>query len=132
MTTKSINALIVEDDPSSAEALAETLALYDIMTTSLPDAAQALSQIARDQPDVLVVDIWLAGPMTGLDLLTSLRRHVTASQIPAVAISAFMDEQMAYDLRREGFAACFRKPFEIDKIIAVIDDLIPGRAWVER
>jgi len=118
-----INALIVEDDPSSAEALAETLALYDIHPTSLPDAEQALLLIPHTRPDVLLIDIWLSGQMTGLDLLACLHDRYD-STIPAVAISAFMDEQMAYDLRKRGFAACFRKPFEAELIVATIRHLV--------
>ena len=32
-----------------------------------------------------------------------------------------MDEELAYHLRRERFAACFRKPFEPDQIVAIIE-----------
>src|SRR5713226_101079 len=128
MQDKKITAFIVEDDPSSAEALAETLCLYDMLPTSLPDAEQALRVIPETQPDVLLIDMRLAGEMTGLDLLVSLLGNTQTRHIPAVAISAFMDEQMAYDLCRGGFSACFRKPFEAEKIIATIQYLVQARA----
>lgn len=123
MATNKINVLIVEDDPDSAEAMAETLRLYAISTMSVPDARQALDIIAHLQPDVVLIDLQLDDQMNGLDLFKEIHADSGTQHIPAVAVSAYMREEIALDLYRAGFAACLAKPFDHYSIVNLVRQL---------
>lgn len=79
-------------------------------------AEDALYNIERDQPDILLVDVELAGPMNGLDMVRQLRASGYHQLI--VAITAVATEQECMDA---GCDAYFVKPVAIGSLRELID-----------
>lgn len=79
-------------------------------------AEDALHNFDRDQPDILLVDVELAGPMNGLDMVRHLRAGGYHQLI--VAITAVATEQECMDA---GCDAYFVKPVAIGSLWQLID-----------
>jgi two-component system KDP operon response regulator KdpE len=117
--------LIVDDEPQIQRFLGHALnaAGYD---TSLADTGQsALSSIAAQQPDLMILDLGLPD-MNGKEVIERLRLR---SDLPVIVLSAHdqeMEKIMALDLGADDFVA---KPFGIGELLARLRvSLRPRRA----
>ncbi|HET9325800.1 MAG TPA: response regulator [Candidatus Eisenbacteria bacterium] len=114
--------LLVEDDADSAEALIGLLELHGIETLWAIDgvaAIQALDSIRRlgqRPPDFVLLDLNL--PNTNiLSLAHQLRAHPIAC--PIVLVSATSPQILDSAAAEIGAVAAVRKPFGMDKLLAV-------------
>jgi DNA-binding NtrC family response regulator len=110
--------LIVEDQFIEANNLQEMLELvgYRVcgIARSVPKAIELLEQ---HQPDLVLIDIFLKGPLTGIDLAKRLREV----NIPFVYLSANSDKQTleaAKATRPYGFLV---KPFREKDILVMLE-----------
>ncbi|MBO9580782.1 MAG: response regulator transcription factor [Sphingobium sp.] len=81
----SLNVLIVEDDPALASLLAEQLAAFGHRSTLASDGRSALSTIAQDAFDVVVLDRMLP-VLNGIAVLEHLRKGNVL--LPVLMLSA--------------------------------------------
>ncbi len=81
-------ALVVDDDPHIRDLVARVLRRhgYDVRTAA--DGTEALAEVARDVPAVVVSDLVMPG-MSGLELAGRLR--AAAVPLPVVLFSASAD-----------------------------------------
>jgi two-component system KDP operon response regulator KdpE len=106
--------LIVDDEPQIQRFLGHALnaAGYDIL---LADTGKsALSSIAAQQPDLMILDLGLPD-MNGKEVIERLRLR---SDLPVIVLSAHdqeMEKIMALDLGADDFVA---KPFGIGELLA--------------
>jgi len=86
--------LIVEDDPDFAKALEIRFkkAGYNIVTTS--DALQGISQVHRQKPDLIILDIFMPGGW-GFSVAQKLKHSNSArlKSIPLIFITGSQDER---------------------------------------
>ena len=80
--------LVAEDDPGVRETLEAALSFEGHRVTTVPDGAAALTALAEDPPDLLVLDIG----MPELDGLEVSRRLRKISDVPILFLSARSDE----------------------------------------
>ncbi|HRM75750.1 MAG TPA: response regulator transcription factor [Paracoccus sp. (in: a-proteobacteria)] len=117
--------LIVDDEPQIQRFLGHALvaAGYDICTAG--NGAEALAQIATQEPDLMILDLGLPD-MNGKEVLERLRLR---SDLPVIVLSAHdqeMEKIMALDLGANDFVA---KPFGIGELLARLRaSLRPRRA----
>ena len=76
--------LVVDDEPSIRESLALLLSLAGYEVATAEDGFDALLQIKRSLPDVIVSDLNMP-QMSGFEFLSVVRRRFP--QIPVVAMS---------------------------------------------
>ncbi|MCX5723594.1 MAG: PAS domain S-box protein [Nitrospirae bacterium] len=101
---------IVEDDALIAMELIDRLTRlgYEVCGKAAR-GEQALEEILRISPDLVLMDIRLAGELTGIDTAARLRRLLN---VPIVFLSAFSDSQLLKEaLGTEPFGYLI-KPFE--------------------
>ncbi|WP_050464172.1 response regulator [Herbaspirillum autotrophicum] len=79
--------LLIEDDIRLAELISEYLCRYDFNVVQVLRGDQALSAIAREQPDVVILDLMLPG-MDGMDICRQLRK---SSALPVLMLTARAD-----------------------------------------
>ncbi|MFW5748553.1 MAG: response regulator [Chloroflexota bacterium] len=79
-------------------------------------AEDALYNLNDDQPDMLLVDVALAGPMTGLDLVRQVR--AAGMTLPIVAITSVADKE---DCLAAGCDAFFVKPIPVQDLYDLIE-----------
>lgn len=80
-----------------------------------PTAEDALHHMEDDQPDLLLVDVALPGPMDGLTLV----RHIRAAgiEMPIVAITAVADAEQCLAAGCDHYLV---KPVAIPDVVAVL------------
>jgi CheY-like chemotaxis protein len=104
--------MIVEDDPTLAGGLADLTEAHDSATCILPSAEEALTYLAQDQPDAILLDLVLPG-MSGLHFLDTLARQQL--RIPVVVVSGAGEGEAATCLRL-GALDFLRKPLNIEQL----------------
>ena len=89
-----IRVLVVEDDRATRRmiTLIARKALPDAQVTEAATADEALAQLRRDTPDVILLDLHLPG-MNGIELMMYLRGSGLAETSSVVAISAGAQDQ---------------------------------------
>lgn len=116
--------LYIEDNPQSQRLLQELCSEIDAVQLLCANSAAAGFEIAcSEQPHLILLDIDLPD-MNGLQVGRMLKNNPLTTQIPLLAISAScatQDEQQAQAL---GFAGFYRKPIQLDALVAHIQQLL--------
>jgi two-component system KDP operon response regulator KdpE len=115
MRTRGKRILIVEDDPPIQRALSRNLGVsgYEVQITD--NGAQAIELIRTQQPDLILLDLWLPGEIDGMAVCSQVRQW---TQIPIIVVSARTDEKqkvLALDLGADDYLT---KPFSTDELLA--------------
>lgn len=105
---RSKKILIADDDPSIVDAMQLMLELegYEVNITQ---DGQSILNMKDPYPDVLLLDIWMAG-YDGRDICRSLKKNPETSHIPVIMISASRD--VIHSAKDAGADDFIEKPFE--------------------
>lgn len=112
--------LVIDDDVSTAELLAELLMASGAQTALAHDGSAALTEVARFAPDLAVVDIEL-GDTTGHALAGRL--HERAPGLVLVALTGHGDAETRARSKSSGFAAHMTKPVDAARLIGLLASL---------
>jgi two-component system response regulator GlrR len=115
--------LLVDDDPGVRFALTEVLADRGYRVITAGSGAQALNLL--DGVDVVVTDLSMPG-MDGLELVAQIRAR--APGLPVILLTAHGSENMVRIASSRGACGCLSKPFDIDEIAHVIEQVHARRA----
>lgn len=110
------NILIVDDDPRICELLEAFLCDEGHETRRAADGMDALTQIEKDTPDLIVTDLMMPR-LDGAGLVDRLRQN--GWQIPVIVISAVHGN--ARNLSVAGFVP---KPFDLSHLADVVDQTL--------
>src|SRR5690348_6106582 len=112
--------LLVDDETSLREPLAEYLARQGFVVSQAEDAAKARSLLLDETPDLVLVDIMMPGE-DGL----SLCRHLTeAKQLPVILLTArgeATDRIVGLEIGADDYVV---KPFEPRELVARIRSVL--------
>jgi len=114
--TKTPYILIVEDDEWLAEQYARTLHGEGMRTESVLHALAAIDSIDVAKPDVIVLDVLLAGP-NAFVLLHELQSHADLAVIPVILCTNSADQLS------EGDVAAYGVRQVLDKATMMPNDL---------
>ena len=118
MSTRMLNALIVDDEPLARRVLREEIEALDTITITgeAEDGQGALALIATTNPDIVFLDIQMPG-MTGLDVL---REYKGGEHIPVFIFVTAFDEHaiQAFDA---GAIDYLLKPVSQQRLVKAID-----------
>lgn len=107
--------LIVEDEPLIADDIAGILEKHGYTITDIVDEANdALESIAKQKPDVVLLDINIEGETDGIDLAPKLK-------VPFIFLTSYYDQatlKRAKAVRPSGYIV---KPFSEKDLIANIE-----------
>jgi len=101
--------LVVEDEPDTAEMLAEMMRLSGYQVLKSLGGAAALSLISKEKPDVIVLDLMMPD-LSGKDVMRFMRRDPRLADIPVVIVSAKSLESDILDGLSAGASAYLTKP----------------------
>jgi PAS domain S-box-containing protein len=123
-----VRALIVDDEPDSADLLAFALRQSGAEVEVVSSALEALQRVTGDDFDVLLADIGMPG-MDGHDLIQALRGLEADTGRPrqaAVAVTAYASERERQRALAAGFDWHVGKPVNLDDITTLIG-VLAGR-----
>lgn len=118
--------LLVDDEEALVWSLSQRVAklrpIYAVETAS--DGHTALERIHAGPIDLLITDIRMPG-MTGIDLVMNARRAHPA--LPVIVMTAYSTPEVYKQLTSQGSIDYLEKPFEFDRFLAVVDDVLGRR-----
>jgi PAS domain S-box-containing protein len=121
VSLEGVRVMVVDDDVDSREMVAAALERVGAETELAGSAAEALAQIAKRPPHVLVADIAMPKE-DGHYLLNRVRRlpRDQGGETPAVAISAHASPQHCAQALESGFQAHLAKPIAPAALLDVV------------
>ena len=111
--------LIVDDEPGMRHFLAQTLAPMFERVETAADAAEARAHARNLKFDLIIADIRLPGPTSGLVLAREIRNRYQLD-LDVVFITGPSDVYDEIDALRDASADVLRKPFHAEQLVAVI------------
>ncbi|HKG61217.1 MAG TPA: CHASE domain-containing protein [Pyrinomonadaceae bacterium] len=116
-----LNVLVVDDDSDTLTLMATALKRRQANVTAVSSAGEAIQEITRKRPDVLVSDIAMPDE-DGYGLIKKIRllENGVSENIPAVAITAYAKEEDRERALSAGFQIYLAKPVELTELISVV------------
>lgn len=90
---------------------------YDVVEAS--SAAQGLTLVHQEQPDVVLLDLRMPG-LDGWDVLRILHERDELPGLPVVVLSAHASDDSVARALEIGAAAYVRKPFRFDELLPLL------------
>jgi two-component system, OmpR family, KDP operon response regulator KdpE len=112
--TPMTRVLVVDDEPSILRALKINLSAREYDVSTAADGTSGLVAVARDRPDVIILDLGLPD-MDGGDVLERLRSWST---VPLIVLSVRSNESEKVRLLESGADDYVVKPFGMAELLA--------------
>jgi two-component system OmpR family response regulator len=115
------SVLIVEDEPGISSMLTVGLRFLGFDTRSAASGTQALEEVQRRLPDVVLLDVMLPD-LDGFEVCTRLRKHgVQAPVLFLTARDSVEDKIRGLALGGDDYVT---KPFDVNEVVARIQALL--------
>jgi two-component system, OmpR family, KDP operon response regulator KdpE len=108
------SVLVIDDESALLRALRINLAARAYTVTTATDGSSGLAAMARDHPDIVIVDLGLPD-MDGTDVITGIRGWSTA---PIIVLSARGEEAQKVQALDAGADDYVTKPFGMNELLA--------------
>ncbi|MCL2724300.1 MAG: PAS domain S-box protein [Polyangiaceae bacterium] len=109
--------LIVDDDTTIRRVLERALAGAELEYVSVGSGAEALAQINRVQPSLVLLDL-IMPEVDGYKILRTLRARPATRDLPVVVLTALESEEAIVKAFEAGADDYVRKPFKTVEIVA--------------
>src|SRR5438093_576932 len=113
--------LVVDDEADIRRAFRRNLDSEELRIVEATDGHDAIRQVAVEQPDVVVMDIRMAGT-SGLDTLRKLRE--LNPKLLIIMMTAYGTTQTAIEAMKLGAYDYVLKPLDVPKLKALIDSAL--------
>lgn len=127
---RGLRILIVDDEPDARDLLRAELSRCGAVVQAASGAAEALSLLGTVRPDVIISDIGMPG-MDGYTFIKAIRQLPAeqGGRTPAIALTAYANNQDRARAFLSGFQAHLAKPIEPGELFAVLVS-VSGRAVI--
>jgi len=113
--------LVVDDDKRMRESVRDLLGAYGFACIEAGDASEALRQLARQKPDLVLLDIQMPG-MSGIDLLGRIKQEFR--HLPVIMVSADSTFENATEALRKGAADFLGKPVKAESLLLSVEGVL--------
>lgn len=111
-----MKAFVLEDNPIDLKLWSVLLQEEGHELTTWTRIEGALSQILLHRPDIVLLDLHLAGA-DGLDLVRAIRRSSEVRSIPVLAITAYPLRYTTSEALHAGCSAVMLKPVDTRRLV---------------
>ena len=118
--------LLVEDEDGLRKVMRDLLEREGFRVAEAPDGVQALDQVDRVAPDIIVLDLNLPA-LDGYAVLQQLRSRPATAAIPVVVLTAKGDEDNEVRVFQLGADDFLTKPFRARALAARLDAVLSRR-----
>jgi len=105
--------LVVDDEMGIRETLTGILEDEGFEVSTAPSGEEALELVAKQAPDLVMLDVWLPG-MDGLQTLEKIRASLS---VPVIMISGHGNIDMAVKAVQFGAYDFMEKPLSLEKVV---------------
>jgi DNA-binding response OmpR family regulator len=123
LTAAARNVLIVEDETTLRETLAEALVEDGLRVTTAGDGPAALERFRADRPDLVLLDLMLPG-LDGLEVCRTLRGDPRTAAVPIIMLTARAEESDRIVGLELGADDYITKPFSPNEVVARVRALL--------
>lgn len=106
--------LLVEDEPTVREAVAEALTADGMRVVTAADGRQALDRFRSEHPDLVLLDLMLPG-LSGMEVCRILRRESSVPIIMLTARDSEVDKVVGLEVGADDYVT---KPFSLRELQA--------------
>jgi len=117
------HVMLIEDEPNITEALRFLLNRDGFSVATHADGSTAMAAIAREAPDLVVLDVMLPNK-SGFDILRELRADGDTLDLPVLMLTAKGQEKDRALAQSFGVSKFMTKPFSNQEIISTINALL--------
>lgn len=124
--------LYIDDNPPNLRLMESILTRWpgvSLVTAQHPQLGLELAEVHR--PDLVLLDIQMA-PLDGFEVLRRIRRHPELASVPVAAITANVMPRDIQRVRAAGFDECLTKPFEMRRLLAILEKYLRPKAAAGR
>ena len=120
--TEKPKVIVIDDEPTNLDVFCEFLELNDINVIARGnDGFEAVQLFERHNPDIVLLDV----AMPNYDGYFALRGIIALNKnAKVVMITALEDSKMREELLGLGAREVLRKPFELNGVIEIIDEIM--------
>lgn len=116
--------LYVEDNPANMRLVKKIISGLGGVNLLTAETAEAGLQLVKTcRPHLILMDINLPG-MDGFEALGILRANPDTRDIPVVAVTANAMPDQIHRVMAAGFDDCLTKPINLQRFVAVVDELL--------
>lgn len=118
--------LVVDDSKVSAEMISHALMKNSHNVIMASTAEQAIELAIKERPEIVITDVEMPG-MTGYDLVKILRDIPELKEVSFIMMSSRDRKSDIKKSEKLGVSRYFIKPFDIEKLIIVVEQLLLER-----
>ena len=115
--------LVVEDHVDNRQIIRDMLAVTDYEITEAETGEEALAAIAKQRPDLILMDIQLP-TMDGYEATRRIKADTSLSSIPIVAVTSYALTGQEKKARAAGCDDYVPKPFSPRQLLAKIRNFL--------
>lgn len=108
--------LVIDDDPTVHDLMSRFLTKEGFQVMVAPGGEEGLEIARRDRPDLITLDVMMAG-MDGWSVLSALKADPETADIPVIVMTMYDDKEMGFAL---GAADYMTKPVDRDRLLSVL------------
>lgn len=117
--------LVVEDSLAQRQMISDLLKGSGLTVNVASDGVEALEQVQRYSPDLVVLDIVMPR-MNGYEVCRRLKADPKTQHVPVVMCSSKGEEFDRYWGMKQGADAYIAKPFQPTELIGTVKQLLRG------
>ena len=118
--------LLAEDNQVNRELIGEILAIHGHEVVTASDGNQAMTALAADLPEVVLLDIQMPGK-NGYAVLREIRSNERLAHLPVIALTAYAMRGDRDQALAAGFDEYLTKPIDINRLIKAIEEKVPRK-----
>jgi CheY-like chemotaxis protein/predicted regulator of Ras-like GTPase activity (Roadblock/LC7/MglB family) len=118
--------LVVDDSLSVRKVVQRALESRRIEVLSAASGSEALEQIGRDAPDLIVCDV-IMPDMDGYQICDFVKKHETLGHTPVLLISGIVNGTVLERAAKVGSDDVMRKPFAAEELLQRIESLLAAQ-----
>jgi DNA-binding response OmpR family regulator len=126
LTRKGAMVLLVDDEDQLRRVMRDLLQRQGYTVVEARDGAQALDEVDRHAPDIMILDLNLPG-VDGYSVLSQLRSRQATRQLPIIVLTAKGDEDNEVRVLELGADDFLTKPFRAKALAARLENALNRR-----
>ena len=115
--------LVVDDEESQSDSIKAYFSRRNFSVFTAATGEEALANIKDHKPDLILLDIKLAGAMDGRDVLSALRRHDKETKV-IVITGNMLSQERIQEIKEMGIIDFLLKPVEVQRLDQIVKKVL--------